>query len=530
METELRLLLSGQEDESAVIACLRGNNYTVEESEPVQHVDTYLDTFDWSLLKNKAELQYRLSDGKATYSLKKTGAIEEEIARRLDVEVPLNGPVDKPTEIPSKRIRKLIEGIIFPRKLLEQVQVRTNCQRYRIISPEGRDIGLGFATSSFSLRGLHKPRPARKLYELEAQVIDGPETALLELSSLLTSTFGYCAASASRLEAAIERFKIVIPSKKVPENLRVRIDDRLDLAIRKILTFHFQRLREQVPGIERDIDTEFVHQARVSTRRIRSCLRYFRDAVPEAAAVYLAGELKWLGSCFGTVRDLDVFLLNLSRFSQEIARFPAKKRQALKDWIERHRREPLKALWEALESPRYRTLEKRLLQFLEKPLPLRPRQPLAGMRVQEVAPGLITEKFDAVIRQGQAVVEKPKLKEFHRLRIQMKRLRYACEFMAPAYGGAFDPFVERTVEIQDCLGELQDTVFTRNFVDFLCSNWEGKLVDPELLFILGEIYQLQAGIARERQETFAKIWERFSSEETATLLKEVLQTSSPPAP
>jgi CHAD domain-containing protein len=111
----------------------------------------------------------------------------------------------------------------------------------------------------------------------------------------------------------------------------------------------------------------------------------------------------------------------------------------------------------------------------------------------------------------------------------MKRLRYACEFMAPAYDGALDPFVERTVEIQDCLGELQDTVFTRNFVDSLCSDWEGKLVDPDLLFILGEIYQLQAGIARERQETFAKIWEYFSSVETAALLKDILHASSPPA-
>ena len=527
---QLKLLLSGQEDESAVLACLRGNNYTVEESEPAQHVDTYLDTFDWSLLKNKAELQYRVWNGTATYYLKKAGPAGSNASETLDVEVPLQAPVDTPTQIPSKRIRKLVEEMIFPRKLLEQVQVRTQSRRYRVISPEGADIELGFDTASFSLRGLHKPRPARKLYELEARILNGAEATLGNLSSLLAKTFGFSASGRSKLEAAIERFKIVIPSKKVPENLRVRIDDRLDLAIRKILAFHFHRLREQIPGIKRDIDTEFVHQARVSTRRLRSCLRYFRDAVPEAAAVYLAGELKWLGSCFGTVRDLDVFLLNLSRFSQEIARFPAKKRQALKDWIERHRREPLKALWEALESPRYRTFEKRLFQFLEKPLPLRPRQPLAGMRVQEVAPGLITEKFDAVIRQGQAVVEKPKLKEFHRLRIQMKRLRYACEFMAPAYGGAFDPFVERTVEIQDCLGELQDTVFTRNFVDSLCSDWEGKLIDPDLLFILGEIYQLQAGIARERQETFAKIWERFSSEETATLLKDVLQTSSPPAP
>lgn len=78
------------------------------------------------------------------------------------------------------------------------------------------------------------------------------------------------------------------------------------------------------------------------------------------------------------------------------------------------------------------------------------------------------------------------------------------------------------MEIQDCLGELQDTVFTRKFIEGLLEDWKGKLVDPDLLFILGEIYQLQSEIARERRETFDRIWKPFSSEETVTLLKKIL--------
>jgi len=150
--------------------------------------------------------------------------------------------------------------------------------------------------------------------------------------------------------------------------------------------------------------------------------------------------------------------------------------------------------------------------------------------LREVAPLFITEKFDAVIEQGRAVLAKPKLKQFHRLRIQMKRLRYACEFMGPAYDGALDLFIERTVEIQDCLGDLQDTVFTREFVDSLRADWQGKLVDPDLLFILGEVYQLQSEIARERQDQFGEIWERFSSEETIKALQEILTAQPAEAP
>ena len=528
MEIELKLVLPGPEAEPAVIAHLREHGYRVEELDPVRNVDIYLDTFDWSLMKNRLSLRYRVSNGEAMYTLKSLGGIEEGIAKRMETEVPLDEPVDVPPEIPVKRIRKLVAGIIFPRKLLEHIQVSTDRRRYRSFSPEGAEMELAFDVSSFSLRGLHPKRRAQKLHEMEAEILHGSATVLEPLASSLSAAFGYSPSTASKLEVAIARFKLAPPSKKPPEKLKVRPEDRLDLAVRKILTYQFQRFREQLPGVLRDIDTEFVHQARVATRRMRSALRLFHDAIPESTSAHLGEELKWLGGRFGTVRDLDVFLLNLSRFKPQIKHFPSKEKQAFENWIEKHRRAPLKALREALESSRYRTLERRFTQVLEKPLPTRPRAPLAVKPIREVAPLVITEKFEAVIQQGRKVLANPKLKQFHRLRIQMKRLRYAVEFMAPAYDGALDPFIERTVEIQDCLGELQDTVFTREFIEFLLDDWKGKLVDPDLLFILGEIYQLQAEIEGDRRKGFGQIWEHFSSEETINLLKETLLP--PPLP
>ena len=192
------------------------------------------------------------------------------------------------------------------------------------------------------------------------------------------------------------------------------------------------------------------------------------------------------------------------------------------NWIEKHRCKPVKGLINALESPRYESFERRLIKFFERPLPARPRATQAVKLVREMAPMIITEKLEAVIEQGRAVLDNPKLKEFHRLRIQMKRLRYACEFMAPAYDGALDPFIDHTVELQDCLGDIQDTVFTREFIDYLFEDWKDKLVEPIVVFILGEIYQLQGEIEKERQKGFNKMWARFASEETIMYLNETL--------
>jgi inorganic triphosphatase YgiF len=522
-EIELKLVLPAESAVSAVIACLRENHYRVEELGPVRQADIYLDTFDRSLLKNRVSLRYRVSNGRPMYTLKSMGPVENGIARRMETEVSLDRPVDAPALIPVKRVRNLVADMIFPRRLLEQVFIRTDRRRYRVTSPEGAEIELAFDSSSFSLRGLHRPRRAQKLNELEAEILTGPDTALEALASLLSDRFHYSPSKASKFETALERFRIAIPSKKPPERLRVRLDDRLDLAVRRILTHQILWFQEHVPGLLQDIDTEFVHQARVATRRMRSCLRLFRGAVPEGTSLYLGGELKWLGALLGAVRDLDVFLLNLSRLQGRVESFPVKKKRAFENWISKHRRTPMKKLCEGLESPRFRNFERRFARFLEKPLPKRPRLSLALKPVHEVAPAIILEKFDAVMEQGRALLAKPKLKQYHLLRIQMKRLRYAAEFMASAYNGALDPFIEKTVKIQDCLGELQDTVFTRKFIDGLIEDWKGKLVDPDLLFILGEIYQLQSEIASQRRETFGKLWEEFTSEETLNQLKNVLE-------
>lgn len=523
VERELKLILPGLEAETTIVEMMSAQGYRIKALSTVTNVDLYLDTFDWLLMKKKLSLRYRISDGKSLYTIKSLGSIEDGIAVRRETEVVLDKPVATPTDIEEKQICSVVDEIISPRKLLEQIQIRTQRRRYRVISPEAAKFEMAFDTASFQLKGFHPQRSRRRLYELEAELLDGPPAALETLAKLFSGACDYPPSTLSKFESAFEHFKIAVPTKKPPAKHTVQRVDRLDLAVRKILTYQLQKFHEQIPGIERDIDTEFVHQARVATRRMRSCLRLFRDAVPVSTGNFLAAELRWLAGLLGEVRDLDVFLLNLSDFQQQLGRFPEKQRIFFENWIAEHRRGPLATLHQTFASSRYQNLERRLARFLSQPLPQRPRAPLALKQVYEVAPQLINEKFEAVMKQGHAVLADPKLKEFHFLRIQMKKLRYACEFMSSAYEGSLDPFIERTVEIQDCLGDIQDTVFTQNFIDTLFDNWKRNIVNPTLVFVLGEIYQLQKGIAAERERQFGKIWERFAAEETTAQLKESLQ-------
>ena len=523
VEVELKLLLPDRVAETPIVNLLRQNKYNVQKIDPLSNIDTYMDTSDWALMKNKLSLRYRLSNNTAMYTLKSLGPIENGIANRMENEITLKNPVPNPTEITIKPLKNQVKSLIYPRKLLEQIVISTIRRRYLVDSPDGTKFEIDFDKSKFSASALEKPRRAYQYHQLEVEVIDGTASALKDLAKLLSDNFGYLPATSTKLQSAMTCLKVKPLVKKVPKKFIVNLDDRLDTALKKILSIEFHWFQQQLPGAISDRDPEFVHQARVATRRMRSALILFHNSLPEPTAVYFEERLKWLGGLFGEVRDLDVFIINLTNCKDKLESFPKAEKKALEGVVIKRRRIPLKALKEALKSRCYQNFERRLKQFLEAPCVDCPELPLGMNKIREVAPSSITTKFESVIEQGHKVSTKSELPVFHCLRIQAKRLRYALEFMAPAYGDSLNDVILQTVRLQDNLGELQDTVFNQKLIKRILKDCKGKLLDDQLVFILGEIYQLQGEIARERQKAFNDLWVPLSSEQTIISLNKIFK-------
>jgi CHAD domain-containing protein len=524
-EVELKLTLAGPADEEKIIAALVSLGYEITSGKSVRNEDLYLDTFEWTLLRNGLSLRLRSTDGERLYSLKSIGEMKDGLADRFELEVPVRRKTTNPTVIPVKKIRSRVDRMIWPRKLIDQVMIRTERRLFRLASRRGARIELAFDASRFQARGLNAKRTARRLYEMEAELIRGKSDELVRISRHLGELTACRPSATSKLETAMERLKIAPPSKKPPKKLTVQTQDRYDLALRKIISFQLQRFDEHLPGLLLDIDTEFVHQARVATRRMRSALGLFKGALPERTAERYRADLGTIASSLGDVRDLDVFLLNLPGFFAKIESSTEEERRSLEQWVIDHRAGALEKLKASLDSRRTRAFRSRLWNYLGSPLPKRPRAPLATRRLGEVAPGVILEHFNAVIELGRKAMQRPKLKNFHKVRIEMKKLRYSCEFVAPAYGDSLEAFIEQTVHVQDCLGELQDTVFTKGFIERILNDWRGKAVDPGMLFVLGEIYELQGEIARSKQAAFDDIWREFDRRETEEALRAILEGS-----
>ncbi|MCK9365196.1 MAG: CHAD domain-containing protein [Syntrophales bacterium] len=524
---EYRFLLPNSGMEQAILASLRALGCEVQTQRTINQEDIYLDTFDWRLFRRGLSLRFSRTAGKAHYTLKIPGPIKGDPAGHLEIECAAGEKIGEAWDIKETDINGKIAEIIYPRRLLGHIAVRARRRTFKVVHPDGTVVEIAFVSSAFQAEAFQKPASCR-LCEIALDFTKGTSATLEAMTKNITEKFVLLPCPQSMLETAIERLGISFPAKNPPPELIVSADDRLDIAVKKILSFQLRRLQENIPGTVADVDTEFVHQARVATRRMRSLLRLFTDAVPKRSADYFAGELLWLGSLFGAVRDLDVFSLNVVKFRNDIALASQRTTELLLRQIQGERAARLATLKEELASTRCRIFFLRLSTFTTRKPAIRPLAPNALSKAAPIASSVIFEHFDKAIALGKLLLLNPKLRNFHKLRIQFKKLRYASEFFNPAFDGALSSFITDAVKIQDCLGELQDTVFTKELISGLLKKWRGSVMEPRLIFILGEIHQLQQEIARARQSEFKEIWDQFDRPETVLKLTQALGTEKPP--
>ena len=205
-----------------------------------------------------------------------------------------------------------------------------------------------------------------------------------------------------------------------------------------------------------DAGAEPVHQMRVALRRLRSALKLFGRAAPVEG---VQDSLRTLARALGGARDWDVFLGGLGRGIA--AAFPDER--AIRRMLvqaERQRRARYAELAAALNGAEFR----RTLLKLAELAATRPwRDPADPEHAAALAGGIAEFGRDALARRLRRVLRagggfsQRGLDELHALRIQCKRLRYACEVFAPSFPDrAADRFMRRLAAVQDRLGHLND--------------------------------------------------------------------------
>ncbi len=214
-----------------------------------------------------------------------------------------------------------------------------------------------------------------------------------------------------------------------------------------------EQLAGNLEGALNTDDPEFIHQMRVSTRRLRAAIRLFAPRFPPDFFDELLPLLRQLMNHLGKVRDLDVLLTEIVMPVVEALPEEPSLAAFVKD-VTKHKGEARKSALRYLRSASYARLMLQAKELLHHPSFV---EQVTGESIVGFATDRLKRLRRKVLDLAKAV-RKDDPASLHRLRIGVKRLRYALEFFGSLLhsGKNLQRLLGQLSALQNDLGKLND--------------------------------------------------------------------------
>jgi len=467
-----------------------GQAFTIAEERRSTRRRTWLDTFDW-----------RLYNAGLMLEREQTRQGTRLILTRLD-----GTAVAEAADPPGLAVHELIGSLIAPRVLLPVAKATTVRRSFRLQNADAKSVArLIFEDTPFRLdvtevRGYGgSARRARALLDQAfgpvavGSVAAGPVAAGLLPADTMRRPGDY----SGKIDAPITRD---MPAPKAVGTIALRLLDTLE---------------QNVDGVLRDLDTEFLHDLRVAVRRTRSLIKLVGDVLPEADRISAFGaDFKWLGDMTTPVRDLDVHLLGFDDLADGLVAARPADLEPFHDFLRRDRAREFRRLARVLRSQRFRAVTADWRKAMENvPAGQHGKTVPYGKTVAALASKRTAKAIDKLIRHGGAITIQSPPESLHDLRKRAKELRYLLEFFAPVQDRG--DLVSDLKKLQDCLGEFQDSEVQRMELARLAGALLADSAVPreELVATLLAMGEISADLARRQhaaREDFARRFSKFA--------------------
>lgn len=275
------------------------------------------------------------------------------------------------------------------------------------------------------------------LLELEIELKSGRAARLLRYAQSLVAPLELRLSFASKAERG---YRLALAEADAPRKWR-----RPDLAgakpgeaLARLVGAALEQIVANCDGVARAGDPEYLHQLRVGLRRLRSYFPAFRALEPQTGP--LRRRLRAFGPVLGEARDWDVFV-------QSLDKVPAPARKA---------RAAARAL---VASSEFNEALVRILRWIEEAPWRDASEPLDAFAARAL--GRMHRKALRKIDWSDAA-------ERHKLRIRVKRLRYAADAFGECFPGArMRSYVAALERLQEDFGELNDIAVARRLMRVL---------------------------------------------------------------
>lgn len=330
--------------------------------------------------------------------------------------------------------------------------------------------------------------------------------------------------------------------------MKASVDASYQLLAARYVRKQLKQLTSQLDGVREGEEIEYVHRARVASRRLRAALGMFGDCFGRKKVKRWRKEIRRLTSDLGDARDKDVqilFVCGVLSGLQQSEHYPGIARLLVRLEHQREQIQPkvLKTVDRIQASPvpaeMFETAKSMVKQLGKRGVPLKSDYVLRESERH------ILSRLDQMLGYQSCLADPEDQDGHHAMRIAAKRLRYTMEICKPAYDNRLDEFITTVKEVQSLLGEIHDCDVWIEDLQTLLEEERQRIV--KYYQHSGPLVRLQSGIdflRQGRQEQRAQVLEKLVQywqevdriglwkelAETVRQRDEVAQTPLPAAP
>jgi len=458
----------------------------------------YYDTPDFAFRQGNAAVRLRRESGRWIQTVKVGGTATAGLHSRRELESPVPAQLLNYPALVEAGLGKTL-GDASRRRMIGVVFTTTFRRSRAVVEPApGERVEVAVDRGEIVAGGHRLP-----ICEIELELKSGTAQSLFRLARELAAEIPLRLENESKAErgyrlAAGEADR---PVKAKAPGLRGDMD--VDSAFAEVVASCLRQLQANERGLSETDDPEYLHQARVALRRLRCAFGAFSRAVPKTLFQAQLADLKRIAQTLGEARDLDVFLtqtLVAAGRGDRADELASLERRALAS-----ARKARKAVQSLIRAPAYTTLMLDLAEALSGTAWAATRDDddqkrCARQPLTEFCAGVLARRDREVRKRGNGM-DRSDADALHRLRIELKKLRYGCEFFAPLYPHKKSrDYLKRLTALQEILGSLNDCAVASRLLQAL---------GPRRAAAAGYLRGYLAAQSELQLEAFARAWPRF---------------------
>lgn len=422
-------------------------NFNIEKQESQTVILAYFDTFDWRLY-NASLFLYQANNSVFLHNLS-NNKVEE-----FNSQQPIPAFAQN---IQNKELQHKLLKYTEIRAILKMAEVSVTIEQYNVLNKDKKTV-VKIVKETYNL-------PDKSMVLLKTIPIRGYKNAYQKVGDLVTEI------KIPLTDNFAVYYKIMQAFDKNPgkysSKLNVKLESDMPLvqAVKLILQNLLEITKTNEKYLCEDIDTEFLHDFRVSVRRARSLLSQAKNVFSDITTRKGKSILAEIQKSTNELRDLDVYLLKQEEYENKLPGNVKKDIAPLFNYLRLKRKKVLSDVVEYIKSDIY----KNNIAEWEKIVNNRYRGSKTAVNAErpviDMAKESIYSRYEKILKKGKLLQKEPVEAKLHDLRIDCKKLRYLLEFFSGLFPiSEMTQLIKQLKKLQENLGTINDLFIQQEYL------------------------------------------------------------------